>query len=118
MKNNKFTNYLGKFPHLSLILLKTLTPNLLVIFILCFITLATELLCPHQVLGILFNVGEHYVPNERYLALEKFINAGKDFIYYLIDQIISFIKYMLQDLMRDHKFGDFKHPNKCLLREK
>ena len=48
---------------------------------------------------------------------KKFINAGKDFIYYLIDQIISFTKYMLHDLMPDHKFGDFKHTNKCLLRE-
>lgn len=117
MKDNKFNNFLEKFPHLALFLLKTLTPILLVIFVLCFITLATELLCPDEVLGILFNVDEDYEPTQRYLAFEKFINAGKDFIYYLIDQVISFTKYMLHDLMPGHKFGDFENPNKCISRE-
>ncbi|MDA7704863.1 hypothetical protein N8772_00065 [Rickettsiales bacterium] len=112
--NNKFNNLLDKFPHLALYLLKTLIPILSVIFVLSFITLSTELLCPDQVLAILFDIDEDYEPTKRYLAFEQFINSGKEFIYYIIDQIANFFKYMLHDLMPNHHFGDFTRPTKCL----
>lgn len=109
MKDNKFNN------HLALFLLKTLTPILLVIFVLCFITLATELLCPDEVLRILFNVdaNKNYEPTKRYVAFYEFIHTGKNFIYYLIDQIVGFTKYMLHDLMPDHEFGNAAPLDKC-----
>ena len=114
MINNKFSDLLNNFPHLALALLKILIPILAVIFVLSLIVLATEMICPTEILNILFNVGEDYEHSKRYLAMEKFINTIKDFIYYLIDQIINFFKYMLHYLMPNHNFRNFKRPDKCL----
>lgn len=115
MAKNIVDGVTEKSPFIFLFLLKALMPIIAVIFVLSFVTLATELLCPSDILNILFDASPDYQPTKRYLALEKFIYAVKDFIYYIIEQIVNFVKYMLQDLMPNNHFGDFIRPNKCVM---
>jgi hypothetical protein len=116
MTIHKFSNLINKFPafpQLALFIIKALIPILSVIFVLSAITLSTERLCPEEVLNIIFDVNENDEKTQRYLAAKEFIESGKEFVYYIVNQIANLFKYMLSDLIPNHQFSDLQLPNNC-----